>query len=150
MKFAILFAAASLAAGTAMAQATGPLEWRRTDMSSDTFGATGFTAEVDGIRRVAVVVRAPADRTSQAGTFRGVVFQTEVRCQERRWRITGITYYAADYSVVSQIGAVPEAPLIRETPLHAAITDVCDGGHTGPIGLTTDDPVEVQRWLDGL
>lgn len=150
MKFAILVAVVSLTAGTASAQTSGPLEWRRTDMSSDTPGATAFTAEVDGIRRAVVAIRAPVDRTSQAGTFRGVVFQTEVRCQERRWRITGITYYAADYSVVSQTGAVPEAPLARETPLHVAVTDVCDGGHMGPVGLTTDDPVQVQRWLDGL
>lgn len=119
-------------------------------MSSDTFGATAFTAEVDGIRRATVVVRAPVDRTSEVGTFRGLVFQTEIRCQPRIWKITGAVYYAADYSVVSRQGEVPEAPLVRQTPLHAAIADVCDGGHSAPVALTTDDLVEVQRWLDGL
>ena len=150
MKFAVLSAAASLVAGTAMAQATAPLEWRLTDMSPDTPAATAFTAEMGGIRRATVVIRARVDRRSQAGVFRGAVFQTEVRCQERLWRITSITYHAADYSVVSQTGEAPEAPLVRETPLHSAITDVCDGGHIGPVGLTADDPTEVQRWLDGL
>ncbi len=127
----------------------GPSEWRRTDMSADTPGATGFTPEVDGVRRATVVIRAPVDRVSASGVFRGVVFQTEVRCAQRMWRITSVTYYAADYSVVREVGAVPEAPLVRETPLHSAVTDVCDGGHTGPVGLTFEDPVAVQRWLAG-
>ena len=150
MNFAELTIAAMLIAGTASPQASAPLEWRRTDLSSDTPGATAFTAEVNGMRRVIVVARAPIDRPAAAGPFRGMVFRTEVRCGERLWRIASVTYYAADYSVVSEVGEIPEAPLVRETPLHSAITDVCDGGHTGAIELTTDNPVEVQRWLDGL
>ena len=129
---------------------TTPLDWRRTDMSADTFGATAFTPEVDGVHRVIVVVRAPVDRSSASGAYRSLVMEAEVRCGERLWQIMAMTYYAADYSIVRSVGPIPEAPLIRETPLHAAVTDVCDGGHTGAIGITTDDPIAVQRWLGGL
>jgi hypothetical protein len=153
MSLIAIIAASMLAAGAPPpVQAAAPSEWRRTEMAPGVFAATAFTGEVDGVRRVTIVMRSREDREMQ-GTgmlFRGIVFENEVRCAERMWRITTGTHYAASYAVVHRITDVPEAPLVRETPLHAAVTDVCDGGHTGPVALTTSDVVEVQRWLDSL
>lgn len=125
-----------------------PRDWRRTDMSGDTFGATAVGAEVDGVRRVTVVILAPVDR-QPAGMprFRSIVFDSKVWCGQRLWQISSATYHAADLSVVRRDGPVPEAPLIRETPLHAAISDACDGGYENSVGLTTPDPLDALRWL---
>lgn len=151
MFVAILLATVAFSSPAAALQTvSAPMEWRRSDMTADVFGATAFTDEVNGVRRATVVMRSRVDRSTGEETFRSLVLKTEVRCAERRWRITSAYYYAADYSLVSQMGEVPDSPLVRETPLHAAISDVCDGGHVGPVGLVTDDPIEVQRWLAGL
>lgn len=148
---AILLAAVAFSPPEAVGQTVPePMEWRRTDMTPDVLGATSFTDETNGVRRAIVVLRSRVDRLADGETFRSIVFETEIRCAERRWRLTSAAYYAADYSLVSRVGEVPDAPLVRETPLHAAIADVCDGGHVGPVGLVTDDPIKVQRWLDGL
>jgi hypothetical protein len=152
MTFARRLAAAtvvlSLGAGIAFAQDVTPRDWRRTDLSSDTFAATAVGAEVDGARPVIVVINAPVDRHPEdAPPYRSIVFATEVRCDERIWRITDVTYYTSDLQVADRKGPVPEAPLIRETPLHAAISDACDGGYENPVGLTTSDPPEVVDWL---
>lgn len=117
-------------------------------MSADTPAATAFSPAEDGTHAATVVIRAPVNRMSPNGQFRGVAIHAEIWCDLRIWRIVNSTYYAADYAVLHESGPIPEAPLVRETPLHSAITDVCDGGHTGPVGLVSEDVVEVQRWLD--
>jgi hypothetical protein len=130
-----------------------PSEWRRSDLGPQAPAATAFTGETDGIRHATVVIRTKGDRTLPDGSgrhYRGVVIRTEIRCGDRMWRILSMTYHGADYAAFERMGEIAEAPLVRETPLHSAITDVCDGGHAGPIGLTTEDPVAVQRWLDGV
>ena len=140
----------SLAAGAAAAQA-GPLEWRRRDPTPEVSLATGFSSETDGSRYVTLVTRVDGDRQIRGTSliFRGSAVRSEVRCAERRWRILGMTHYAADYTPVQSVPGTDWSPLGRETPLHAAITDVCEGGHTGPAALKTEDEVAVQRWLDG-
>lgn len=136
-------------ASLAFAQDATPRDWRRTDMSGDTLGATAVGAEVDGARRVTVVILAPVERRPAGATpFRSIVFESEVRCGERMWSVTSAAYYASDLSLVNRHGAVAEAPLVRETPLHAAISDACDGGYENAVGLATADPLEVLRWLE--
>lgn len=152
MKSAASIAIAVLiSAGHAAAQTSPPLDWRRSDLAPNVPAATGFTSEVDGANYATIVARSQEDRPLPASSqmFRGMVFRTEIRCSERRWRILGASYYSKDYALVLESPEVAWAPLVRETPLHSAVTDVCDGGHTGPVGLKTDDPVTVQRWLDG-
>lgn len=151
MRYAAIVTVLGLLAGPAFAQEPVPRDWRRTDLSERTYAATAFAAEVGGVHRATFVAMAPVDRTMADGrVFRGFVMTAEIRCADREWNIAGTTHYAADYSIVAQDGAIAPAPLIRQTPLHAAFTDVCDGGHTGAVGLTTEDPVAVLRWLAGL
>lgn len=136
-------------AGAVLAQDSTPRDWRRTDMSQDTLAATAVGAEVDGVRRVTVVILAPVDRHPEgAPAFRSIVFESEVRCGERLWQAMKTTYYASDMSVTGSRGPVPEAPLVRETPLHAAISDSCDDGYANAVGLTNSNPLEVVRWLE--
>lgn len=131
-----------------LAQDATPRDWRRTDMSGDTFGATAVGADADGARRVIVVINAPVDRHPEGSPpYRSIVFASEVRCDERMWNVTDVTYYTSDLQIADRKGPVPEAPLIRETPLHAAISDACDGGYENPVGLTTPDPLDVVSWL---
>jgi hypothetical protein len=139
-----------LAAGAdaAVAQDATPRDWRRTDMSADTLGATAVGEEVEGVRRVTVVIHAPVDRHPIGEKpYRSIVFETNVKCGRGIWAVTSVTYYASDLSVAEVHGPVPEAPLVRETPLHAAITDACDGGYENGVGLTTSDALDVVRWL---
>lgn len=145
---AVLFGSAS----PVVAQTSGPLDWRRSDLAPHVPAATGLSGETGAIRHATIVARAREERPlagSLTETFRGMVFRTEIKCDERRWRILSASYYSADYALIREDGVVPWAALVRETPLHAAVTDVCDGGHAGPVTLTTDDVVAVQRWLDG-
>jgi hypothetical protein len=138
-------------AGQGFAQAIDELEFYRADWNAEVPAVIGFTAETDGSRRAVVVARSRVDRPlDEGGTFRGIVMRAEVRCSERSWRIVDMTRYDANYAAVSGMKDAAWAPLVRETPLHASIADVCDGGHLVPAGLRSDDPVEVQRWLDGL
>lgn len=153
MRAAVVVAAVLLGfAVPAVAQTSGPLDWRRSDLGAHVPAAIGLSGETAAIRHATIVARAREERPlagSLTETFRGMVFRTEIKCDERLWRILSASYYSADYALVRQDGDVPWAPLVRETPLHAAVTDVCDEGHAGPAELTTDDVVAVQRWLDG-
>lgn len=148
--WAALVALTSVVSPTA-AQDAKPSEWRRSDLAPHVPAAIGFTTDSDGVRYATIVARAREDRPlpGSSQTFRGMVFRTEIRCDDRRWRILGGAYHATDYSLVLETPEVAWAPLVRQTPLHAAVTDVCEGGHTGPVDLTTDDTVAVQRWLVG-
>jgi len=117
-------------------------------MSEDTLGATAVGAELNGVRRVTVVIHAPVDR-HPAGEkpYRSIVFETNVKCEQGMWAVTRAMYYSSDLSLVETHGPVTEAPLVRETPLHAAISDACDGGYANKVGLATSDALEVVRWL---
>lgn len=153
MRTAGLAAALGLAgtsiAGEAAAQSFGLLDFRRSDWSSEVPAVIGVTDGAGGVRQAVIIARSPVDRPMDGGgTFRGMVIRTEIECQDRRWRIIDMTRYDRDYAAVDGLGAAAWAPLVRETPLHASIADVCDGGHDGPVGISSSDPVAVQEWLD--
>ena len=146
---AVVFA---FAAAPAQAQNSPTLDWRRADWAPDVPAAIGFTAQKDGVIEAVIVARGRVDRPlpTGGGSFRGTVIDTEIRCADRMWRIVEVLHHDRDYVQVAQLPDFAWAPLIRETPLHASITDVCDGGHDGPVGLKSGDVVEVQKWLDGV
>lgn len=142
---ALIAAAALLSAGAAAAQ-TAPSEWRRSDLAPDVRSAIGVSDEIEGSRYATLVALTLGSPTASAG--RGAVMRAEVRCAERRWRILGVRLYSPGFADVEEDAGDDWAPLGHETPIHRLFSDVCDAPIAGPVGLTSEDPVAVLRWLN--